>query len=204
MFGILMLETVQAQDNTYNLTVYREFKPAVLHMASGRDIKNSFTNIFLKNGALLYKQGLTTMELNMNTIVGADFGKDRYLKIDNMLALEVDSVGENKLYRVSIIDMDSYIKAKRNDVNITNLDLGSDQLAYTTIDLEAQEGQQLPIIYHYYYLYKGKIVKVHEREISRILPKDKKRIYRTIISMDGFQWTDQGSLMTLLKAIVSE
>jgi hypothetical protein len=53
-------------------------------------------------------------------------------------------------------------------------------------------------------MYNGEIIKVHERELSRILPKSKRRIYKTIISMDGFQWVDRKSLVTLLEAISKE
>ena len=201
LWCILSVSGVIAQDNTYNLTVYKEYKPAVLHMVSGRTVNNPLTNVFLKNGALLYKQGDDVMELNMATITAADFGDDHYIKIEDRLALFIDSVGRNQLYSVSLVDLDSYRAMLRNNVNITHLDFGGDQLQYTTIDLELQEGQTLPVINIFYYYYNGRIVRVHERDLYRILTKDKKRMYKTVISMDGFKWTDPDSLMQLLKAI---
>ena len=65
------------------------------------------------------------------------------------------------------------------------------------------EDIQMPIVRHYYYLYKGELIRVHEPEISRRLPKDKeiRRMYKTIISMNDFTWVDKESLMKLLKAI---
>ena len=55
------------------------------------------------------------------------------------------------------------------------------------------------------YFYNGECFKVHEREISRRLPNDKdlKRKYKTIIGLDSFSWTDNESLVQLLKAITT-
>lgn len=189
-----------AQDNTMNLTLFKEFKPAVVQMGDGRKVKTRLANIFLKNAALLYKRGDATMEANMSPVVAVDFDSLHYEKIDNMLALLVDSVGANRLYCAVLIDMDSYVTMLKNNVNITNLSLG-DQISYTTLDLTPQEGMSLPLVRHYYYLYNGELVRVHEREVSRRLPKDKKRIYKTIISLPEFTWVDDDSLMKLLRAI---
>lgn len=117
-----------------------------------------------------------------------------------MLACEVGIVGVNKLYCVTLLDLDSYKAMLRNDVNITNLSIG-DQLSYTTIDLTPTEGIALPLIRQYYYLLDGKIVRAHERELVRRLPKEKKRMYKTVISMDSFSWVDAESLLKLLEAI---
>lgn len=189
-----------AQDNTWNLTLFQDYKPAVVHMADGRNVKARLSNIFLKNASLLFKRGDATMEANMNPIVSVDFDTLHYVKIDNMLALEVDSVGANKLYCAVLIDLDSYKAMLRNNVNISSLSLG-DQISYTTIDLTPPEGMQLPLVRHYFYLYNGEIFKVHEREITRRMPKEKKRMFRTIIGMSDFSWSEDNSLMKLLKAI---
>ena len=204
----LCLATASAQQVTEALTIYRNFKPAIIHMTSGRDITNPLTNVFLKNASLLFMKGSQAMEANMETIAGVDFGNDKFVKIDKMLCQLLDTVGSNKLYCAKVIDVEAYNQMLRNNVNITNFSLfdasTSDQLSFTSLDLNPDGDQQLPVICHFYYMYNGKIVKVHEREISRILPKDKKRIYKTIISMDGFQWTDRASLVRLLEAISAE
>ena len=201
VFAVFVGSTMSvAQDNTMNLTFFNEFKPAVVHMANGKKVKTSLANIFLKNAALLYKRGDTTMEANMEPVVAVDIDTLHFLKIDNMLAQFVDSVGENKLYCITLIDIESYKTILRNNVNISNLSLG-DQISYATIDLSSQEGVQLPLIRHFYYIYNGELIRVHEREISRRLKKENKRIYKTVISLDGFSWVDASSLMTLLKAI---
>jgi hypothetical protein len=199
-FFAVWAQTIMAQDNTWNLTLYNEYKPAVVSLTNGKTTKTQFANVFLKNAALLFKRGDATMEANMATVLSVDMGGQHFVKIDNMLAREVDSIGANRLYCVTLIDLDSYKRMLRNNINITNLSLG-DQLSYTTIDLAPTEGVMLPLIRHFYYLYNGEIVPVHERQISRRLPKEKKRMYKTIISMDDFSWVDSESLMKLLRAI---
>jgi hypothetical protein len=197
---LLCVALAHAQDVTKNLTMYQSYQPAMIHMTSGKSIKNLYTNIFLKNGALLYLQGEKTMEARMETIAGVDFDDRKYINIDNQLAAALDTVGNNILYCISLIDVDAYNQMLRNNVNITNLSF-SDHMSYSTIDLTAYEDQELPIIYIFYYLYNGKLVRVHEREISRLLDKEKKRRYKTILSLPEFNWTDRESLVNLLKAI---
>ena len=203
LFVLGVCFTAAAQDNTHNLTLYKEFKPGIIHMKGGRELKNPLLNIFLKDAALLYKSGSATKEANMNNVIGVDFDDRKYVNIQGELAYLVDSVGPNRLYCSTLIDVEAYKTLQKNNVNISNLSLG-DQISYSTIELEQQEGIQLPIINHFYYLYQGKLIKVHEREISRLLPKDKKRLYKTVISGDKFSWVDAQSLIRLLKAITEE
>jgi hypothetical protein len=73
--------------------------------------------------------------------------------------------------------------------------------SYTTIDIDSEIGKQLPVINIFYYRYNGKIIRVHEREIWNRLPKDKRHIYKSIISLPDFSWTKRASLVQLLKAI---
>jgi len=204
--GALFCLTVAcAQGVTEAFTVYNSFRPAVIHLTNGRDIKNPLTNVFLKNASLLFMRGSLAMEADMETIAGVDFDDHKYVKIDKMLCCLLDSVGNNRLYAATVIDFEAYNQMLRNNVNITNFSLfdtmSGDQINYTTVGEDPQEKQQMPLINHFYYLFDGKIVKVHERELSRVLPKNKKRIYKTIISMEDFQWTDKNSLMKLLEAI---
>lgn len=191
---------VNAQEETGYLTVYKSYKPASIHMVSGKTIKNPLTNVFLKNGKLLYLQGDKTMEAFMDNIVSVDIDSAHYVNINKQLALEVDSVKENVLYCVTLIDVDSYNRMLRNNVNISNLSLG-DQISYSTIDLTPTDGMQLPVIHNFYYLYNHKIIRVHERDITRVLPKSKKHAYKSILALDDFSWTSAKSLMQLLRAI---
>ena len=93
--------------------------------------------------------------------------------------------------------------ASSNNINISNMGFESGAITTTSMDLNSEDDYKLPIFSHYYFFYNGEFVKVHERDISRVLPKDKdlKRKYRTIIGMDDFSWNSDNSLMKLLKAI---
>ena len=200
LFILCAVGLAHAQEVTRDFTVYKDFKPGIIHMANGKDLKNPLLNIFMKRSSLLYISGSYTKEANMDNIVGVDFDDRQYVKIEGELAYFVDSIGANRLYCATLIDIEAYKTLQKNNVNISNLSLG-DQISYSTIDLEQRDSIQMPVIEHFYYLYEGKFVRVHEREISRLLPKEKKRLYKTIISLDDFSWIDKKSLLKLLKAI---
>lgn len=208
--GLCLLATTAsllAQDNTKNLTLYRQFKPATILMTNGKVVKTPLANIFLKDASLLYLKGENAMTAYMQTIRTVKIDSTWFDNIDNKLAQLIDSVGPNRLYCITEIDMEAYQTMLKNNVNITassfqELTSGSsDQLSYSTVELEAEEDHQLPLIRRYYYLYNGEIVRAHEREISRRLPKEKKHIYKSVMSLSDFSWVDPDSLMKMLKAI---
>jgi hypothetical protein len=139
----------------------------------------------------------------METIAAVEFDDRKYVNINNQLAYMVDSVGSNKLYRIDLFDLNAYNQQIRNNINISNLGFENGGISTTTTDLNTEDDYKFPIFSHYYYYYNGEVIKVHEREISNHLPKDKelKRKYRTIIGLDSFRWTDEASLIKLLQAI---
>lgn len=190
-----------AQEQTTHLTLFGEYKPAIIHLSSGKTIHHNHANIGLKEADLLYLQGVYTMQANMELITGVDINGKSYVKIEKRLAECLDTVADNQLFCSKIIDMNAYHQQLKNNKNITQLDLNSDVTSYTTIDLENEADRQLPIIYLYYYRYNGKVIKVHERDIWNHLPKDKRHIYKTIISLPDFSWTRRESLVQLLQAI---
>lgn len=200
LFVAMMGVASQAQVKTTKLAVYPEFKPATIKLVDGRTLKQPLANVFLKNGALLYLSLGKVMEANMKNIATVDFEDRRYVRIDSLLTYCVGNVGSNLLYRAQIIDVEAYNRNLRNNINITNLDVGT-LLQYTTIDLSTEDDYLLPLIDIFYYQYNGKIVRVHERDIWRALPKDKRRLFKTIIGKDDFSWTKEESLMELLKYI---
>ncbi len=196
--------TATAQKRTTRATLYKEFKPSTILLNDGRVIKQPLTNVFLKNSSLVYLKGTYTMEANMDNIKAVTFDDRSYIVIDNQLAYQVgDSVDNgNALYRVDLFDMDSYQAQLRNNVNVSNLDLG-EMIGVTTVDLNNEEDYKFPIIPIYYMQYNGEMVKVHERELWRRLPKDKdlRRMFKTVIGENSFSWTNDSSLLVLLKAI---
>ena len=192
-----------AQQRTTQATLYKQFKPSVITLKTGRTINQSHTNVFMKNGSLVYLNGEYTMEANMETIAAVEFDDRKFINIKNQLAYMVDSVGSNILYRIDLLDLNAYNQNLRNNINISNMGFESGAITTTSMDLNSEDDYKLPIFSHYYFFYNGEFVKVHERDISRVLPKDKdlKRKYRTIIGMDDFSWNSDNSLMKLLKAI---
>ena len=190
-----------AQEKTLYATRYKEFRPSVVTFADGHQSRQSLTNIFLKNGALLFLQGEYTMEANMDNIVAVDFPDDRkFVAIDKQLAYLVDSVGKNAVYCVELFDQDTYERNIRNNINYSNIELG-DQLSTTTIDLNNESDYQLPVFRHFYLLYEGEYIRVHERELFRKLPKEKRTMMKRIMAVPGFSWQHEDSLVMLLKAI---
>ena len=205
--ALIAMSVAMAQNETEQLTVFPDFRPGVIHLANGKDMNNPLLNVFLKNSSLLYKHGTQTMEANMDNIIGVDFSDRKYIKVDKKLVFMVDSVGPNKLYCATLIDVDAYQQMLRNNRNITNIDVNnlgtsiSGDLSYTTIDLAAQGDILLPVINQFYLLFEGEMIKAHEREIYRRLSKEKKRMFKTIIGENDFSWVKAESLMKLLKAI---
>lgn len=200
MILMLAAQSLCAQVRTTKLTVYKSFKPSVIQLKDGRQLKQPLTNIFLKNSSLLYVQGTQSMEANMDNIVSVKFDDRLYVKIDTLLCYQVDTVGADALYRATVIDQVSYRQQLRNNQVITNLDLG-EQVSTTTVDLSNEDDYQFPLIDIFYYRYQGKFVKVHERHLNRILPKEKKRIMKSYMSLPDFSWTDEKSLLKLLKGL---
>lgn len=203
-FAILLLSmlclTGMAQKRTLSATLYKEFKPSVITFTDGHSSKQSLTNIFLKNSTLLFMRGEHAMEANMDNIAAVDFGDRKYVAIDKQLAYLVDTVGNNALYCKELFDQDSYERNLRNNINISNLELG-DQISTTTIDLNNEEDYKLPVFKHFYMKLDGQYVRVHERDLGRKLSKDKRVMMKRIIAMPDFSWQKEESLITLLKAI---
>lgn len=191
---------LSGQGITSAVTVYKEFKPAMIQLADGRKLKQSLANIFLKNSSLLYKHGSETMEANLANVLSVEFDDRTYVKIDTLLAYRVDTVASNALYCAKVIDIEAYRQSLANNQVITNLSLG-DLVSSTTIDLTDESDTKLPIIPLYYYNYNGKYVWVHERHLSRMLNKEKRRIMKSVMAQPGFSWTSEEWLLKLLKAI---
>ena len=199
----LLLLTVAsfAQKRTTMPTFYSEYKPSTITLKDGRTLKQTFTNVFLKNSSLLYLKGEYAMEANMDNIATVSFDDRSFINLNGQLAYMVDSVGADRLFCVELFDQETYERNLRNNVNISNLTIGSDQLSTATVDLNNEEDYKLPVFRHYYYLLDGKFVKVHERELSRRLSSEKRTMMKRIISLQDFSWQSEKSLLQLLKAI---
>ena len=203
IFALLLVATAFAQRLTLSATVYKEFKPSVITLVDGRQLNQSLTNVFLKNSSLLYMSGTYTMEANMDNIVSVKFDDRLYMAINKQLAYLVDTVANNGLYCVELFDQDTYERNLRNNVNISNLDLG-DQISTATVDLNTEEDYQLPVFRHYYMRFGNEYIRVHERDLSRKLNKEQRTMMRRIMALPTFSWQVEESLKQLLRAISNE
>lgn len=208
LFIIMMCATVQsllAQDKTFGLTVYNSYRPATITLTDGRTIKHPLANIFLKNSSLVYLSNTgVTMEANMSNILYVKFEDRQYYKVDTLLAYVVGTVGNDALFCATVADMQAYQQNLRNSQVFTDISLG-DQLSTTTVDLSNEGDRMLPLVNIYFYRFGNdadkKYVRCHERTLGRILGKEKKRMMQTYLSMPDFSWTNEKSLLDLLKGL---
>ena len=205
---ILLLATLKgaAQQITSAITAYPEFRPATVYLASGQKMNVPLANIFLKNSGLLYMSDNVIKEADIKKLLRVEFEDRTYIRIDSMLAYQVDSIGDDALFRANVIDIAAYKQARANSSNITNLDLNfltdtSASLSYNTIEATDKSELQFPIAPVYFYRFDNQFVRVHERHLKRALPKEKERIMESVMNMPGFTWSDEKFLMTILKKI---
>lgn len=182
------------------VTVYKEFRPATIHLADGRLLKVSLANIFLKNSSLLYKSGVDTKEANLKTLTQVDFEDRSYYKIDSLLAYQVDTIGNDALYCAQKIDFVAWRQMVANNSVLSSLDLG-DMIGYSYAELADEQDLHFPIIQLYFFRLNDKFVLAHERNLKRVLNKEKRRLMESMMIDKSFSWTDEQSLLKLLKTI---
>jgi len=189
-----------AQERKVSATMFKEFQPAVITFSDGHKLTQPLCNVFLKNSTLLFPKGDYTMEANMDNILAVDFADRKFVTINNQLAYLVDSVGNDALFCVELFDQETYDRNLRNNINISNMSLG-DQISTTTVDINNEDDYKLPVFRHFYMRLRGEYVKVHERDLSRRLSKEKRSMMKRIMALPDFSWQRESSLLQLLKAI---
>lgn len=196
---------VAAQEVTPQLTAFPEFRPATVYMADGKKIDIPMANIFLKNSSLLYLSGELTKEANTKNLLRVDFKDRSYIRIDSVLAYQVDSVGSNALFCAKVLDIKAYKQTLMNNANITNLDLNDlltmNMIQYSTIDIQDAKDIHFPVIPLYYYRLGDKFVLVHERHLKRALDKEGRRRMESVMNLPDFSWTDEKFLLKILEVI---
>ena len=196
---------VAAQEVTPQLTAFPEFRPATVYMADGKKMEIPMANIFLKNSSLLYISGELTKEANIKNLLRVDFKDRSYIRIDSVLAYQIDTVGSNALFCAKVLDLKAYQQLIRNNSNITNLDLNDlssmNMFQFTTIDLQDTKDIHFPVIPIYYYRIGNKFVLVHERHLKRAFDKENRRRMESVMNLPGFSWTDEKSLLKILEVI---
>ena len=192
--------TASAQGTTTMVTVYQAFKPATIHLVDGRLLKVSLANIFLKNSGLLYISGHDTKEASLQNISTVEFQDRTYYRIDSVLAYQVDTVNHQPLYCAQRIDLVAWKGMIINNRQLDNISLG-DMLTYSATELADQHDIHFPVINTYYFQINGKYVLAHERNLKRVLDKEKRRLMASVMSEPEFSWTSEKSLLKLLKYI---
>ena len=187
-------------DNTSTVMVYKDFQPAQVKLVDGRTIKVPKANVFLKHSTLVYKSGTSVKEANMKTVQTVDIADRHYVRIDTVLAFLVDTVEANAVYQQQVIDREAYEASFRNERMITDIQFG-EQINLITLDPSMDSAAVYPVINTFYYRYNGKIMKVHDRELWRQLPKDKRRIMQSMMAEPGFSWTRRESVVRMLQAL---
>lgn len=189
-------------DSTQHRTMaYANYRPALVTLTTGKVVKAPLANVFLKGSVLVYRnpQG-RVMEANRKTIKSVDFEDRHYERIDTMLYWRVDTVGDNALYVATYIDMASLRQQILNGRDMTDVQVNSLMLSSTAITVNEAD-LELPYTNVYYYRYRGKWLRVHERDIDHALSRGKREACKVALSMPGFSWTDPHSLMDLLRSI---
>ena len=192
--------TMSAQPTTTSLTEYHSFQPATIHLVDGKKLKVGFANIFLKNSSLLYMSGQDTKEANLKTLTKVEFKDRTYYRIDSVLAYQVDTINHQPLYCAKRIDVVAWRGMLINNRQLSNIDLG-DMITYSANNLADQQDIHFPLINVYYLQINGKYVLAHERNLKRVLNKEKRRLLESVMSEPGFSWTSEASLLKLLKYI---
>ncbi len=201
--GWLVATATLAQSDTLSrrTMAFVTFRPAVVTLANGKTVNAPQANVFLKGSVLVYRnpQG-RVMEANRRTVRSVDFAERHYERIDTMLYWRVDTVGSNALYCATYIDMLSLRQQILNSRNMTDVQMNSLMLSSTALTAN-DEDFDLPYTNVYYYRYRGKWVRVHERDIDHALPRNKRQAYKLALSMPAFSWSDPHSLLELLRSI---
>ena len=179
---------------------FAEFHPAVITMNGGQKLSVSQVNIFLKGSTLLYKKGKSIMAANMDNISSVDIDGSHFMHIDTLLAEVIDTIGQGMLLCATVIDVDAFKTMLENSREITNLEI-RDMVSVTSIDLIADEDRLYPLAKYYFYFIDGKALVANERSLSTIVPRDKRRIFKSMISLPDFSWGNPQSLKRLLKAV---
>lgn len=198
---VFALQSLFAQETTNRLMLYEKNKPAIITLTDGRVVKQPLANVFLKNSSLFYQNRAgATMKANMANIVSVKFDDCQYFKIDTLLAYQVDSVGHDALYCATVIDIEAYRQNLKNNQTFTDIS-GGDQLSTTSHELNSETDILFPLMKVYIYRLGGKFVRCHDRSLGSVLSKEKKRMMQSYIAMPGFSWTDDKSLLNLLKEL---
>ena len=182
---------------TNRTTLYETYQPADVTLYSGKVIHQKQANIFLRNGRLLYKNGIHDMEANMKQIKAVKFADKYFVSIDTTLALVVDTIADRQILCTTFIDLEAYSNLKKNERIISNFHMEWDMVSAASIELP-NEDFQYPLMNSYYVRINEELVPIQERPLRRLLPKNKRSRFDFLLKQPDFNWTDRNSLQLIL------
>ena len=203
LFALVMATIAMAQvpyGRTDCVTIFPDYRPAKIVMASGNVLKVKEANVFLKNSSLMYKDRFgKDMEANMSLVKGVSFADREFMVFNRQLAELIHTCGNNRLIRVLTIDQDALKGEILNQSNITSVSgLISGDVLGITRDVVHEDQLRFPVIAQYYYVIDGKEMKCHEREVSHKLSKAKRETYKIATARGAFNWANEDDLKSLL------
>lgn len=169
-------------------TVYETYQPARITLTTGRVIMQKEANVFLKNARLLFKKGRLDMEANMAQIRAVEFADKSYVRLDTMLAVVTDTLGNNRVLCTTTIDLAAFTNREINDRIISNFEIGTEQVSMASLDMVALEDKEYPLVNNYYFEVNGKILEANERTITRHLNRSKRSRLEFYLQMPDFDW----------------
>ena len=190
------------------MTMFNDFRPAVIKLKDGKQSVHKQTNIFLKNSTLVYKKIPTgeIMEASMPVVASITVGERNFVNVKNQLAEVVATEGKASLVRIRTIDVETMKGEYLNNSTITNSSMLDDlnagrligeSMSTTRVD-GADDEEPYPLMDTYYYVVGDKATLAHERSVKLVLKKDQRKDYQIELSM-GFSWAKQEDLVRLLK-----
>lgn len=203
LFVVLLASVAMAQvpyGRTNCVTMFPEYRPATIQMASGSVLKVKEANVFLKNSSLMYKDKFgKDMEANMSLVKSVSFAGRVFTVFNQQLAETIHTCGDNRLIRVLLLDQEALKGEILNQSNITSVSgMFSGDVLGITRDMVNEDQLRFPVVAHYYYVIDGKEMKCHEREVSHKLSKAKRETYKIATARGAFNWANENDLKSLL------
>lgn len=207
LFSLLSLHIAEAQiidGRTNDITLFHNYQPALILLESGKTNRQMEANIFLKNGALIYKNKGQVMQANMNVVKSVAFGKQIFTKVEGQLAEIVDSCGQNQLVLIRKINIEGLNNEILNNSTITSIDAtGGDHLGITRTEVSPDQ-LAYPVDDIYYFIVDGKPILAHERDARHAAGRKRLEAYERVTRDRDFRWTNKDCLMEILKVLSSK
>ena len=165
------------------------------HLRIGETTDFMGTNLYDADGNVVKK-------VRTSLISKVEFADATYYRVDTLLASVVDSVQGRALYKASIIDIEAYNAPMTANSSVTDV-VVAEYVSVGSVERTATEDKDYPLIDYYFMDFQGKQVLMEDRKLYRMVPKEKRRLYKNTISAPDFSWTSPKSLCKLMEVVFS-